>query len=121
MPEPASQSPSPAKPSTITFFFEKTGSFQTSHADGVFGSVTPSGQVFLAFYVERSPIPKTMVCPISADGTIGEPSEFTGKQGIFREVQSAVVLSPNALNDLKTHIEKLQNILKDLKDAAKTS
>lgn len=116
MTEPAASQPSGPPSSTVTFFFEKTSSFQTLHADGVLGSLTPSGQVFLAFYVERSPIPKTVICPVE-NGEVGEPSEIAGKKGIFREIHSAIVLSPSALSDLKGHIEKLQKTLQELSNA----
>lgn len=41
----------------ISFHFEKSKAFQTLHADGVFQSLTPNGDGFLAFFVERAPIP----------------------------------------------------------------
>jgi len=89
------------------------------HADGALGSVTPAGEAFLAFYVERAPIPKTLVFPVAADGNIATtPSAVSGKQGVFREIHSAVVLSPKALHALHKHIEKL---LQQIEDAAKRS
>lgn len=119
MPEPAPQRPEQNRPATVNFFFEKTSSFQTLHADGALSSVTPSGQAFLAFYVERAPIPKTLVYSVNTEGTIDDkPISMTGKQGVFREIQSAVILSPTALNALKTHIE---NILKQIENASKSS
>jgi hypothetical protein len=102
--------PTPAKenePASVTFFFEKTNDFRTAHADGVLGSMTPTGQVFLAFYVERAPIPKTVVHAVNPDSTLGEVKSVTGKQGVYREIQSAVILTPEGLRDLKDHIEKL--------------
>lgn len=111
MPEAERLTPSAAGTGqNLTFFLEKTSSFQTYHVDGVFGNLTPAGEIFLAFYLERAPIPKTIVCQIQANGDLGEPT-FAGKQGIYREVQSAIVLSPKALEELKNHIEKLQQML----------
>lgn len=113
MTEQTPPSQNPPERQKLTFFFEKTGSFQTLHADGAFGNLTPNGQVFLAFYVERSPIPKTMVCEIGTDGSISNP-QFSGKQGIYREVQTGILMSPSVLSDLVNHIEQLQQRLKAL-------
>lgn len=117
MTDQTSPSPSPPEQQKLTFFFEKTPSFQTLHSDGAFGNLTPSGEVFLAFYAERSPIPKTMVCDVGADGVVANP-EFSGKLGIFREVHTGIIMSPSVLEDLVRHIEQLQTRLKTLQQNA---
>jgi hypothetical protein len=119
VPEPASPSPSAPANQSVTFYFEKTGSFQTLHADGAVASVTPSGHVFVAFYVERAPIPKTAVYPVDEGGIIREkPTSITGKQGVFRELQSGVIFTRQALRQLSQYIT---NILDQMDNADKQS
>ena len=48
-------------PTTLKFEYEKSEQFRTVFADGAIGGVTPRGYVHVAFYSERSPIPKVVV------------------------------------------------------------
>jgi hypothetical protein len=48
--------------------------FRVVHADGIIGGPTPQGQLHIAFYSERPPIPKRTVHPVSAGGALGSPS-----------------------------------------------
>lgn len=47
--------------------------FRVVHADGMIGGPTPQGNLHIAFYSERPPIPKRMVQPVSATGVLGNP------------------------------------------------
>ncbi len=102
-----SSAPSQQPQQTVTFFLEKTASFQTLHADGAIGSITPSGHAFLAFYVERAPIPKTAIATVTSEGIAGAVTSTTGKQGVFRELQIGIVVTPQALLGLREHINRL--------------
>jgi hypothetical protein len=47
--------------------------FRVVHADGIIGGSTPQGQLHIAFYSERPPIPKRTVHQVSAGGALGSP------------------------------------------------
>jgi len=96
----------PAK-QKITFFLEKTSGFQTLHADGILGSLTPSGYAFLAFFRERVTIPKTIEHEVKADGTLGKMISKTGKEGVFREFHTGITLTEDGLKQLRQHVDKL--------------
>ncbi len=92
---------------SVTFHLEKTPGFQTLHADGVVGGITPSGSAFLAFFTDRAPMPKRIIHEMSADGTLGKVRSVEGKDGIFREVHTGITMTRVGLESLKAHAEKL--------------
>ena len=96
----------PLKAETITFHLEKTNQFQTLHADGMVGGITPSRFAFLAFYVERAPLPQQIIRKIDVDGTLGEAT-VEGKIGIFRELHTGLTFTREGLEALKLNVENL--------------
>ena len=105
----------PVKAETVTFHLEKTHQFQTLQADGMVGGLTPSGQAFLAFYVERAPLPQKLVRQVNENGTLGDLIESDGKKGIFRELHTGLTFNKKCLEALKMNIDQL---LKQMEDAA---
>ncbi len=100
----------------LTFHCEKTTNFQTLHADGVFSSQTPSGNGFLAFYVERTPLPKRIDYVIGTDGSVQNARISEGKEGIFREIHTGLTLSKAGLVELKERVEELLAEMEDDND-----
>jgi hypothetical protein len=92
---------------TVVFNFEKSSGYATHHADGVLGGTTPSGDVFFAFYVERPVIPKLFEQELHPDGKLGKLVKVEGREGIFREIQTGVVLSREAATVLRQRIDEL--------------
>ena len=74
------------------FDFIKSPLFRVIHMDGVFGGMTPRGDLFLSFFSERFPIPTTIVHEIKSTGEVGEEirSEREGRKSIIREVEVGV-------------------------------
>lgn len=101
------------KSGIISFHFEKTKSFQTLHADGVFQSLTPNGHGFLAFFVERSPIPHRVDFSLDSGGSLGDVLDVEAKQGIFREVHTGLTLTKEGLVDL---LERIEVLLKGMEE-----
>ena len=98
----------PKTKETLTFHLLKTPTFQTLHADGVFTGLGPGGNVFLAFYTERMPIPTSLVHAFKEDGSLGERIGMTGKRGIVREIHTGITLSLETLDDLEKHIAEIR-------------
>jgi hypothetical protein len=90
------------EPETVIFEYIKSQAFRSIHADGAIGSVTPSGNLHIAFYNERAPIPRMMVHEKNIDGSLGTPipEQTVTRPGIVREMDVDVILSPKALDAL---------------------
>jgi hypothetical protein len=44
----------------VTLHNIKTAAYETRHADGAMGGWTSQGLLFIAFYVERPPVPQAL-------------------------------------------------------------
>lgn len=106
-----SQTPSPnTNPQKVEVYQEKSALFRVIQADGVWSSVNPWGNLHLAFYSERAPIPKKVYWGQDENGKWRELSEEReGKKGWFRELEVDVVLSPSGARGV---LEALENYLK---------
>lgn len=78
----------------VRFHFLKSNLFRTIHADGVFGGVTPTLGISMAFYSQRQPLPDQTVHLISSDGTLGAEIEEDriSSKGIVRELETNVMI-----------------------------
>lgn len=85
-------------PDKLRIEYQKGNLFRVVHADGVYGGTSPRLDLFIAFYSERFPIPKVLTYETSPTGApIHEiSSERESKEGIFREVEVAVMMDLNA-------------------------
>lgn len=100
----------------IRFHHTKSNFFRVIHADGLTGSVTPRGDIFVCFYSERLPIPDSVVLEVSKDGNLlGEiPEEtVTTTKGVVRELEAGIVVDINnakgMLNLLNTLVARLES------------
>ena len=85
----------PPESPRVAFDYIKANLFRVVHADGIVGSVTPSGGVHLAFFSERAPIPKREVRAITPAGAIGDfiPEGSEMRNAVIREVDVGVMMS----------------------------
>jgi hypothetical protein len=99
-----------AKEIGVQFHFEKSNSFRVIYADGAIGGVAPKNDMLrLAFYNDRSPIPKSIVHALVAldenhkSMTMGKEivEKRVSKTGIFREVEVEVVMTLQTARDLR--------------------
>jgi hypothetical protein len=107
-----------SEPTTVIFEYIKSPAFRTIHADGAIGGVTPSGNVHIAFYNERAPIPQKIVHKRKPDGSLGAllKEQTVARPGIIREMDIDVVLSPSALDALIVWLQTRQSDLKKRQD-----
>jgi hypothetical protein len=100
----------------IKFFFQKSNLFRVVHADGAWGGLTPDLQIFFSLFNTRPPIPQILGQAITPDGQLGAeiPEMTVVKDGILREVEVGVMMSPEnvqALIDfLQTRVEAAKEI-----------
>ena len=104
-------------PSEIAFDYIKGAFFRVIHADGVTGGVAPSGNIHMAFFSERGPIPQREVRTLSQDGVPGAliSEKSVVRPAVVREVDFDVVMSPRVAEAI---IDWLQSAVVDLKRTA---
>jgi len=102
-------------PSSVKFYYRKGKFFKVIHVDGVIGGPTPERAVFVALYNQRSPIPKEIEQALSPDGSLGPEISRRGKDGIFREVEVGIVLTPKAAEEIGKFLLQQARLLRDTK------
>ncbi len=81
-------------PPKVRFEYLKSPDFRVIHADGVYGGLTPHGQLFISFFSERYPIPTATVFQLEPGGNLGPEvrTEREGRKGIIREIEAGVMV-----------------------------
>ena len=98
----------------IAFDYIKGNFFRVIHADGVLGGSTPSGNIHMAFFSERQPIPKREVYGLKPDGSLGDLiiDQKVSRHAIVREVDCDVIMSREVAQSL---LKWLQQVIDDVK------
>lgn len=79
----------------IAFDLIKSAHFRVIHVDGAVGGPTPQGLMHIAFYAERSPIPRRIVQGINPDGTLSMPiqEKTVIRDALIRELEVDAIMS----------------------------
>ncbi|MBK9386088.1 MAG: hypothetical protein IPN34_14850 [Planctomycetes bacterium] len=87
---------------TVRIHYIKSNLFRVVHTDGVWGGLTPSLKISMAFWSERRPIPRELVFNVTPEGALGEEIRTmrVSKEGIVREVETEIVMDLNAAKAL---------------------
>jgi predicted polyphosphate/ATP-dependent NAD kinase len=95
----------------IAFRLIKSNLFRVISADGIFGGLTPRGNLFMSFFSERLPIPERIVHLLTPEGKVGEEvlAERESKDGVIREVEVGVAVD---LDTAKALVVWLQDKIK---------
>lgn len=98
----------------VVFQYTKDPLFRSAHADGFVGGLTPNGQIHLAFFSERSLLPKRHVYRLNPDGSLGSeiPQETAPHEPIVRDIQLDVLISVQAAEGLKNWLDQYIKNLK---------
>ena len=85
----------------------KSPSFRTVHADGVWGGVTPRGNINMGFYSERSAFPLQVTHAISAEQHLGDEikEERIGRDAIVREIECNVIIDVRFADSLVSWLQ----------------
>lgn len=82
------------------------------YVNGLWGGVTPRGEIYAHFYSERHPIPQKVTHMIEDDGKVSFPGEIEKKADATRIVQASLVMdvfSAKAIRDwFNNHIEIIE-------------
>ena len=96
----------------VQFFYEKSNFFRVIHADGAYGGSTPLGDIHMAFYNERHPIPKVTALALDDSKPLGAEVIKDRKEGIFREVEVDVVMNLNVALAIRSWLDSKMEALR---------
>jgi hypothetical protein len=100
----------------IPVHFVKSTFFRVIHADGVWFGGDPNGNIHLAFFNERQPIPEQIVATGGPHGIVEDESQRVAKDGVEREIEIDVVLSFQTATFINNVLgENLKNMREALK------
>jgi hypothetical protein len=92
---------------TLEAHYEKSNFFRVVHADGMFGGLSPSGHLHIAFFNQRTPLPKKSSISVATNGVATETVTDT-KTGLFREIEVDITMDLNT--SLSFHVWLSQNL-----------
>lgn len=89
-------------PKEVTFHYTKTPSYRSYHVSGVYGSLTPNGNLYCELFIDRNATPQTAVHELSEDGYLsGKPKKTIGKKGFIREIECGIIFDINTALSMK--------------------
>jgi len=111
-------------PLSLTVNYLKSADFREITCHGAVGGPTPNGELWLAFYTERLPLPRIArhkLKPTETEGlfTIDEeaPAEpVESRQGIIRNVEFGLYMSVETAEKLHAWLERNIDSLKHRED-----
>jgi hypothetical protein len=100
----------------IEFHYLKSPDFKSFYATGAYGGISPNGLISMAYYVERSPIPRKTVYNLEENGKIGkELTELVeSKNGIIREVDCNILFDIGTARNIRSWLDNHIKILEEL-------
>jgi hypothetical protein len=107
----------------VKFHYIKSNDFRVVHVDGVFGGVTPTGDIFVSVFNQRPPIPNVTVQPVKENGELGEEilSERVSRDGIIRELEVGLAMRPDVAEAMIRWLQdRLGNIAEMKEKSEKT-
>lgn len=82
-------------PIEIQAKYTKTGATPVLHTDGMFGGLTPGGQLYVAFFSEHARIPDAAILRRDPEGETYRPVEADQLPGVVREVGVEMIMTLN--------------------------
>ncbi|HEW79058.1 MAG TPA: hypothetical protein ENH34_03705 [Phycisphaerales bacterium] len=76
----------------IELHYLKRNNYRSFHVDGVFGGITPRGNIYMELFLERGPTPKKTIHQVNDDGLLGKEVSREGKTGLIREIEAGLIL-----------------------------
>lgn len=77
----------------VQFLFEYDPGYRLVAANGMWGGITPRGDMRLDFFVESIAIPEEVVNLVTPDGTLGPELRRSPARRVIRRLQFGVLLS----------------------------
>ena len=110
-------------PDTIRFHYLKSNFFRVIHVDGAHGGITPRGQIQMALFSDRHPIPQQTVQRVTEEGTLGDEirQERVEREGIVREVEVEAIMTLDTGRTLVKWLEDKVHTLEKLRPKVESS
>jgi hypothetical protein len=89
----------------IDFHYIKTPCYRTYHVDGIFGGLTPRGNLYVELFVERKPTPNMVKHAVKDSGEVGEELFREGKSGFVREIECGLSMDIQTAKSLQKWLE----------------
>ena len=93
-------------PKSLKFFYLKNAQFRVVHVDGAIGGITTRGLIHMAVYSERPAIPQAHVQDITPEGTLSQPHDSEGKEGIVRELDVDLMMTKQTAIELRDWLDR---------------
>jgi hypothetical protein len=106
MPEPAGED------RQISFTFEYDAGYRLVPVNGVWGGITPRGDLRLDFFVESMIIPSEVVNLVTTEGKLGQELRRTPEKKYVRKMQVGLLLS---IDHAETIAEFIKTKIKDFR------
>src|SRR5438105_2773150 len=84
----------PKLPTHIPVRYKKAVDYGVKHADGVWGSITPTLEIQMAFFSHVMPLPTGGKHEVTPEGTLGRLVEDQREVALDREVSVSMVFNP---------------------------
>ncbi len=97
------------KPESVEFRFVNSNYWRVIHADGVYGGVTPRGDILMSVWSQRTALPTSVTHEILADG-LGKEIARESSGAVIRELEAGIVLDVELA---KVVVKWLQEKIKD--------
>jgi hypothetical protein len=95
------------------FDYIKANSYRVVHADGAWGGITPTGNIFMAIFSQRPAIPKQTVYEVMPEGRLGAElrDQRVSRDAIIREIEVGIQLDPSTAKVLLEWLREKIEIL----------
>ncbi len=105
-------------PSEIQALWTKSNFTRVSHCDGAFGGVTPSGNIYIAFYSEHAKTPTTTRYEVDAPARqIKQVAPQPGQIAEWeREIEAEVIMNLNVAKSLRGWLDDKIKALEQLRE-----
>jgi hypothetical protein len=99
---------------TIKFRYIFPENYNPTYCNGVYGGISPNGDIITNFFLERMPIPNSTTSSINEDGTLSgtistDPEDL--ENTLIRYISSGIILNENSARSI---YEWLGNQLQEL-------
>lgn len=91
---------------TVEIHYQKNPQYRTIHCDGAVGGYTPMQEFNINFYSTRQVIPKVLKFELDKEGRLGQVIDSEGKNGIVREIEFGVYMTPQAAKEIYEFLKK---------------
>jgi len=93
----------------VRFDYIKSNSFRVVYVEGAYGGAGPRGEVQMAVYNERWPIPLQTTHELDAQGNLGQEirAERASRDAVVREVEAELIMDVSTAKNMVAWLQEL--------------